>query len=95
MAEHESLLNGPFRMSVEDGTSTASQQRQFVAANTSRPCRPSEPQRPAIILREIMSVHFREEDVDGIRYVFPTNRFYAGSDDDVLKQLEQAGAGYR
>jgi hypothetical protein len=26
-----------------------------------------------------MSVHFREEDVDGIRYVFPTNRFYAGS----------------
>src|SRR5258706_11617005 len=49
---------------------------------------------PAIILREIRWVHFREDGVYGIRYVFPTNRFYGGS----VRQRAQgarAGGGWR
>jgi hypothetical protein len=32
-----------------------------------------------LVLQPPPSVHVRKEGGDGIRYVFPTNRFYAGS----------------
>ena len=64
---------------------TESIHKPHVRAKTSTVNHPASPN-PAIILREIMSVHFREEGVDGIRYVFPTNRFYGGS----VRQRDQA-----
>ena len=46
-----------------------------------------------IILREIVvSVQFRGEGVDGIRFVLPANRLYVGDVRRVIKQLGQAGA---